>query len=92
MSAVRALGPQRFPIPVVNKDGVLLGAIDPAVTSLPAETPIEQIMVPAPGTIRPEMRIEAVVEQLQSDGLDHVFVTAVNGVLIGLVITDELHA
>jgi len=75
----------------VAKGGVLLGAIDPAAGSLPPETPVERVMVPAPGTIRPEMRIEEVVEQLRSDGLDHVFVTAVNGVLEGLVVTDELH-
>jgi CBS-domain-containing membrane protein len=58
---------------------------------LPADTPVEQAMDPAPGTIRPEMRVEEVVEQLRSDGLDHVFVSAVNGVLIGLVVTDVLH-
>ncbi len=91
VKAVRGLGPQRFPIAVVDKDGVLLGAIDPSAASLPADTPVERAMVPAPGTIRPELRIEEVVEQLRSDGLDHVFVTAVNGVLVGLVVAEELH-
>lgn len=91
VKAVQALPSQRFPIAVVDKDGVLLGAVDPAVASLPADTPVERVMVPAPGTIRPELRIEEVVEQLRSDGLDHVFVTAVNGVLVGLVVTEELH-
>ncbi len=91
VKAVHALAPQRFPIAVVDKDGVLLGAIDPAVASLPANTPVERVMVPGPGTIRPELRIEEVVEQLRSDGLDHVFVTAVNGVLVGVVVTEELH-
>ena len=90
--AAHALGPQRFPIPVVDDDGVLLGALDPVATaSLPADTPVERVMVPAPGTIRPEMRIEEVAEQLRSERLDHVFVTAVNGVFIGLIITAELH-
>jgi Mg/Co/Ni transporter MgtE len=91
VSAVHALGPRRFPIAVVDDHGVLLGALDPGVASLPADTPVERAMDPAPGTIRPEMRIEEVVEQLRSDGLDHVFVTAVNGVLIGMVVTGELH-
>ncbi len=76
---------------MVDKDGVLLGSIDPSVASLPANTPVERVMVPGPGTIRPELRIEEVVEQLRSDGLDHVFVTAVNGVLVGVVVTEELH-
>lgn len=92
MKAVHALGgSQRFPLAVVDKDGVLLGTIDPAAAALPAATPVERAMVPAPGTIRPELRIEEVVEQLRSDGLDHVFVTAVNGVLVGLVVTEDLH-
>ena len=47
-------------------------------------------MAAAPRTIRPEVRAEAAAEQLREDGLDHVFVTAVNGVLLGLLVADEL--
>jgi hypothetical protein len=47
-------------------------------------------MVPAPRTIRPEGRVDEIVEQLQRDGLDDIFVTAVNGVLLGRVVTAEL--
>jgi Mg/Co/Ni transporter MgtE len=86
-----AAGPQRFPTPVVTDDGVLMGSVQPEAAALPADTRIADIMHPAPGTIRPEQRIEEVIEQLRGDDLDHVFVTAVNGVLIGLVVTDELH-
>jgi Mg/Co/Ni transporter MgtE len=92
MQAIADLGPQRFPIAVVDGSGVLLGAVDPVAASLPADTPVEGVMVPAPGTIRPELRIEEAVEQLRSDGLDQVFVTAVNGVLLGRAVTEELHA
>lgn len=91
MRAVADLGPQRFPIGVVDGSGVLVGAVDPVAASLPADTPVEGVMVAAPGTIRPELRVEEVVEQLRSDGLDQVFVTAVNGVLLGRAVTDELH-
>jgi Mg/Co/Ni transporter MgtE len=87
-----ALGEQRWPTPVVSDDGVLLGAVRPTASTLPPSTPIEQVMVPAPGTIRPELRIDEVLERLDRDGLDHVFVTAVDGVLLGLVVTEELHA
>ena len=85
------LGEQRWPTPVVSDDGVLLGAAHPTASTLPPSTPIEQAMVPAPGTIRPELRIDEVRERLDRDGLDHVFVTAVDGVLFGLVVTEELH-
>lgn len=86
-----ALGEQRWPTPVVSDDGILVGAVHPMASALPSSTPIERAMVPAPGTIRPELRIDEVLEQLDRDGLDHVFVTAVDGVLLGLVVTQELH-
>ena len=86
-----ALGEQRWPTPVVSDDGILVGAVHPTASTLPSSTPIERVMVPAPGTIRPELRIDDALEQLKRDGLDYVFVTAVDGVLLGRVVTQELH-
>ena len=88
---VRASGPLRFPVPVVSNDGVLIGTVDPAAAALPPDTPVERAMVPAPGTIRPELRVEEAAERLDRDGLDHVLVTAVDGTLVGIVVTAELH-
>ena len=90
ISDVVDLGEHRFPTPVVDADGVLLGAVEPSAMELPASTPVRDAMVPAPRTIRPEGRVDEVVEQLQRDRLDHIFVTAVNGVLFGRVVTDQL--
>jgi rhodanese-related sulfurtransferase len=87
---VVALGEQRFPIPVVGANEVLLGAVDPTAAALPPSTPVDDVMAAAPRTIRPEVRGEEAAEQLRADGLDHVFVTAVNGVLLGLLVADEL--
>ena len=87
---VAAVRPARFPVPVLDDDGVLLGAVDPAAAALPPGTKVVDVMIPAPGTIRPELRVDEVVRQLRRDGLDHVFVTAVNGRLIGEVVVDEL--
>jgi rhodanese-related sulfurtransferase len=89
---LRALGAQAYPTPVVTDDGILVGALADTARRLPASTPVRDVMFPAPGTIRPEMRVDEVVDQLARDGLDHVFVTAVNGTLIGLAIASELHA
>jgi hypothetical protein len=86
-----ALGEQRWPTPVVSDDVILVGAVHPTASALPSSTPIERVMVPAPGTIRPELRIDDALEQLKRDGLDYVFVTAVDGVLLGLAVTQELH-
>jgi rhodanese-related sulfurtransferase len=90
ISDVVALGESRLPTPVVDADGVLLGAVEPSATERSAATPVRDVMIPAPRTIRPEGRVDEVVEQLRRDGLDHIFVTAVNGVLFGRVITAEL--
>jgi CBS-domain-containing membrane protein len=82
----------RHPVPVVTATGVLVGAVDPTVAQLPPDTPVVRLMVPAPGTIRPELRIEEAVAQLRRDGLDQVLVTAVDGTLLGRIITADLHA
>ncbi len=92
LADVVGLDEVRFPVPVVNHDGVVLGAVEPSASSKPAATPVEDVMVPAPRTIRPEVRLDDAGEQLRQDRLDHVLVTAVNGVLIGRVVTDELPA
>jgi rhodanese-related sulfurtransferase/CBS domain-containing protein len=87
---VVALGPQDYPVPVTDGSNVLVGAVDPVATGLPQTTPVADVMIPAPGTIRPEMRVDDVVRQLAKDGLDHVLVTAVDGSLIGRVEVDQL--
>ena len=80
------------PVAVVNAGGVLLGSLDPhAARRLPADTPVARALAPSPNTIRPELRIEEVVTRLRDDSLDHVFVTTVSGVLLGVVFRDQLH-
>jgi rhodanese-related sulfurtransferase len=90
VAEVVALGEHRFPVPVVGTDDVLLGAVEPSDAELPGSTPVRDVMTPAPRTIRPEGRVDEVAEQLHRDEVDHVFVTAVNGVLFGRVVTDQL--
>jgi len=86
------VGDVQGPIAVVDSDGVLLGSLDAAaVASLPPATAVAPIMVPAPGTIRPELRIDEVASRLRDDSLDHVFVTTIAGVLLGIVTPEDLH-
>lgn len=79
------------PIAVLGSGGVLLGAVQATALQLPGHTTVESIMIKAPATIRPDLRVEAAVQQVRDDGLDHVYVTTVSGVLLGLVIPDEIH-
>jgi CBS-domain-containing membrane protein len=88
---VIALGDLRFAVPVLGPGDVVVGALEPTARSLPADTLVEAVMIPAPGTIRPDLRVDDVVQQLRDDHLNHVLVTTVSGVLVGLVVTDELH-
>jgi CBS domain-containing protein len=90
-AAVRALAPSTMPVPVLGRGGVLLGAVSPVATEIDPRTPVEQIMVTAPGTVRPDLRVADVARRLADDHLDHVFVTTVAGELIGIVIADQLH-
>ena len=78
-------------MPVTNATGILLGTVDPAASVLPGETSVDQVMVPAPATIRPELRLREAVSQLRADGLEQALVTAVDGTLLGRVVTDDLH-
>jgi CBS domain-containing protein len=80
-----------LPTAVLGADGVLLGVLQPTALHLPASTPVERVMITAPGTIRPDLRVEDVLRQLHDDGLDHVYVTTASGVLVGLVIPGDVH-
>lgn len=88
---VLAQGEWSAPAAVVGPGGVLLGAMQPTAAALPGPTPVEQAMTSAPGTIRPDLRIDEVMSQLDEDHLDHIFVTTASGVLVGLIIPGETH-
>ena len=88
---VADLGELRFPVPVVADGDVVVGAVHPSARALPADTRVEDVMSPAPGTIRPDVRVEDVARQLRDDSLDHTLVTTAGGSLVGIVVTDELH-
>jgi CBS domain-containing protein len=79
-----------LPTAVLGSGDVLLGVVQPTALSLPAITPVERVMITAPGTIRPDLRVDDALRHLHDDGLDHVYVTTVSGVLVGLVTPADL--
>ena len=87
---VVALGDIPYTVVVLGPDDVVVGALRPAVDALPPRTRVRDIMIPAPATIRPDLRVEEVARRFAKDGLDHVLVSTVNGVLIGLVTMEVL--
>jgi len=87
---VIAVGEIPYTVVVLGPDDVVVGALRPTVGSLPPQTRVRDVMIPAPSTIRPDLRVEEVARRFAKDGLDHVLVTTVSGVLVGLVTMEEL--
>jgi rhodanese-related sulfurtransferase len=85
------LGITDRPVAVVDHDNVLLGALAPTALTIAESTPVEDVMIPAPGTIRPDLRVEDALAQLKKDGVDHVYVSTVSGQLVGLLLRDAIH-
>ena len=88
---ILALGDVPHAVAVLGCNNVLVGAVHSEARSLPPDTPVERVMIPAPATIRPDLRIDEVVTRLRKDRLDRIFVTAVNGALVGVVVLADLH-
>jgi CBS domain-containing protein len=88
---VIAVAVDDWPTAVVGADGVLVGAVAAGTRGLAPATAVEGLMIPAPSTIRPDIRVDDVIEQLQKDHLDHVYVTTGSGVLMGIVVREEIH-
>jgi rhodanese-related sulfurtransferase len=86
---VRMLESNGAPIAIVDDEGVLLGALDETARRLPADTPVERAMVSAPGTIRPDVRLDDALQQLSGDGLAYSFVSTAHGQLLGVLFRDE---
>jgi len=83
--------PLDCPVAVLGEGHVLLGALQPSARRLPAQTPVQRAMQPAPATIRPDRRVDDVLDQLEKDHLAHVFVTTASGELVGLAVRDAIH-
>jgi CBS-domain-containing membrane protein len=88
---VKKIGDIRYTVAVLGRDDVVVGGLRPSVRALRSSTRVRDIMIPAPSTIRPDLRVDEVAQQLADDGLDHVLVTTVNGVLLGMVAVEGLH-
>jgi len=83
---------ERPPVVVINHGEVVLGLVEDTASRLPPDTPVERVMVPAPGTIRPDVRIDEALRQLRRDGLAYSLVTTTRGELVGIFRSDAVHA
>jgi CBS domain-containing protein len=71
---------------VVNAENVVLGALrGKALTEQPDEAVVDDVMDPAPGTVRPHVSVQARANRLGGTRARRLLVTTGDGVLLGLL-------
>lgn len=76
---------------VLDDDGIVLGAVRREVTLLDDTTLVDDVLQPAPPTVRPSIPAEELARSMDRDGRTYVYVTTVEGRLLGLVTRADLH-
>ena len=68
---------------VVNEERVVLGRLRKKALEAAPETPVEQVMEVGPATIRPDIRLDAILDRLQQRNAGQILVTTSDGRLVG---------
>jgi predicted transcriptional regulator len=71
-------------IPVLTENGVLIGLLEHLHTLADADLPVENVMNPAPVTLRPSASVENAIKQLDRLDADELPVTSSDGKLLGI--------
>lgn len=74
---------------VVDRDGVLLGRLGRTALQRRDDVPVEEAMAPGPSTIRPNARLDAMVQRMREQNLTSLPVTTSGGHLVGLLVREE---
>jgi rhodanese-related sulfurtransferase len=77
---------------VVDSEGILLGVVRADALEGADNLAVRDLLLPGPGTVRPDARVTEMAEQLDRDRLEHVLVTTFGGRLIGLLRRSDLDA
>ena len=75
---------------VIDDRAVVLGAVRRETLGLPDDTAVENVLQPGPPTVRPDIPARELLQSMRDDGQEHVLVTTNEGVLLGLVRTEDL--
>ena len=70
---------------VINPERVVLGRVRGKALDAFAETPIEQVMEEGPTTIRPDTRVEDILERMHARKVETIIVTTLDGRLVGVL-------
>ncbi len=77
---------------VVNEERIVLGRLRRAALAADDDRTVEQAMDEGPGTIRPNVPLEAIVRRLQERNLTTTIVTTSDGRLVGVLRREEAEA
>ena len=79
---------------VVSDSGVLLGRVrvDRIARNADAAQPAAAVMEEGPATYRPDVPLEELLQRMQEKEFTKAFVTAPEGILIGLVTREDIEA
>jgi predicted transcriptional regulator len=75
---------------VVNEAGVLLGRLYKSQFDEELETPVEEVMEEGPSTFRLNVSVPEMSDTMRDEDLDTAPVTTSEGVLVGMVLRDDL--
>jgi len=75
---------------VVNEHEVVLGLLGRKTLASDEPAIVEDVMTPAPSTIRPSARIEAIRKRMRDQNLTRIIVSRSDGTLLGVVRREDL--
>ncbi len=70
---------------VVNEEGILLGRLRRAKVDEDLDAPAGRVMEPGPGTYRPDVPLEELVERMKERGFESALITHPDGRLVGIL-------
>jgi len=73
----------------VNDGGVVLGRLGRKAIGSDDDQSVEEAMTEGPSTVRPSIRLDALVKRMQSKNLNSLLVTTPDGKLVGLVLRSQ---
>jgi CBS domain-containing protein len=74
---------------VLDETAVVLGRLGRTALSGDRDRSVEEAMTPAPSTVRPSARLEAMVERMREQNLSNLPVTTSDGRLVGLLTRED---
>ena len=71
--------------------GSCSGSSGREVLQLPADTPVSDVMQPAPPTVRPSITAAELAQSMDKDHRSYVLVSLLDGTLLGIIQREDLY-